>query len=84
MTTFRVGEPGAGERSLVSVQCCELEKLPKKQSRNGNRACVSGSTTLMLLMGVLILQALGHDIGFFLDPASGMGEFSSPPPIASD
>ncbi|MEQ8330367.1 MAG: hypothetical protein RH859_07910 [Longimicrobiales bacterium] len=40
------------------------------------------TTTLVLLIGLLVLQALGYGIGFFLDPASGVGEFASPP--ASD
>lgn len=34
---------------------------------------------LLLVMGFLILQALGYGIGFFFDPTSGVGEFASPP-----
>ena len=38
----------------------------------------------LLLIGLMILQALGYGIGFFLDPASGVGEFASPPPDVVD
>lgn len=41
-------------------------------------------TALFLLIGLLILQALGYGIGFFFDPASGAGEFASPPPEVAD
>ncbi|NNF15045.1 MAG: hypothetical protein HKN72_17600 [Gemmatimonadetes bacterium] len=46
------------------------------------RFVVTGA--LLLVMGLLILQALGYGIGFFLDPASGVGEFASPPPEIVD
>lgn len=46
------------------------------------RVVVTGA--LLLVLGVLILQALGYGIGFFLDPASGVGEFASPPPEIVD
>ena len=39
---------------------------------------------LLLLIGVLVLQALGYGIGFFFDPAGGLGEFASPPPPGED
>ncbi|NNM34858.1 MAG: hypothetical protein HKO53_17405 [Gemmatimonadetes bacterium] len=39
---------------------------------------------LLLVIAILILQALGYGIGFFLDPASGLGEFATPPPEGTD
>jgi hypothetical protein len=42
------------------------------------------TTALLLLTGLLILQALGYGLGFFFDPASGLGEFASPPPTEGD
>lgn len=41
-------------------------------------------TTLVLLIGFLVLQSLGYGIGFFLDPASGTGEFATPPSVEDD
>lgn len=38
----------------------------------------------LLLVAVLVLQSLGYGIGFFLDPASGLGEFATPPPAGGD
>ena len=35
--------------------------------------------TLLVVIGILILQSLGYGVGFFLDPAGGVGEFASPP-----
>lgn len=46
------------------------------------RFAVTGA--LLLVLGLLVLQALGYGIGFFLDPASGVGEFASPPPDVVD
>ena len=48
------------------------------------RARIAVTTTMLLLMAFLILQALGYGIGFFIDPTSGLGEFTSPPPAGSD
>ncbi len=42
------------------------------------------TAALLLVMAFLILQALGYGIGFFVDPASGVGEFASPPPDPVD
>lgn len=42
------------------------------------------STALLVVIGVLVLQALGYGIGFYLDPASGVDEFASPPPAIPD
>lgn len=38
----------------------------------------------LLLTGVLILQGLAYGVGFFLDPASGLGEFATPPGADDD
>lgn len=42
------------------------------------------TTMLLVLIAVLVLQALGYGLGFFFDPASGLGEFASPPPPGED
>lgn len=42
------------------------------------------TTALFLLMGLLVLQALGYGIGFFIDPSSGVGEFGTEPPAVGD
>ena len=42
------------------------------------------TTTLLLLIALLILQALGYGLGFFLDPGSGIGEFAVPPTSDDD
>ncbi|NNF27035.1 MAG: hypothetical protein HKN73_07445 [Gemmatimonadetes bacterium] len=34
---------------------------------------------LLFVIGILILQSLGYGVGFFFDPAGGVGEFASPP-----
>lgn len=34
---------------------------------------------LLLVVGFVVLQALGYGVGFFFDPAGGVGEFASPP-----
>lgn len=40
---------------------------------------------LTLLIGLLILQALGYGIGFVIDPESGAGEFGyEKPPVVDD
>ena len=44
----------------------------------------AATTTLLLLIAVLILQALGYGIGFFFDPAGGLGEFATRPPDGED
>lgn len=46
------------------------------------RLVVTGA--LLLLIAMLVLQALGYGIGFFVDPASGLVEFASPPPPEDD
>ena len=54
------------------------QEHPMVESRT--RPPLALTAALVLLMGFLILQALGYGIGFFLDPVSGLGEFVSPPP----
>ncbi|NNF28059.1 MAG: hypothetical protein HKN73_12610 [Gemmatimonadetes bacterium] len=39
---------------------------------------------LLLVIAILILQAVGYGVGFFLDPVSGLAEFASPPPEGTD
>lgn len=53
-------------------------------AEHGNAIRRLSTGALLLLIGVLILQALGYGIGFFLDPESGVGEFASPPPTTLD
>ncbi|MDH3734240.1 MAG: hypothetical protein OEU54_11940 [Gemmatimonadota bacterium] len=40
--------------------------------------------TLTLLIGLLVLQALGYGIGFVIDPESGAGEFATEAPSVVD
>jgi hypothetical protein len=43
------------------------------------------TTALLILLGLLVLQALAYGIGFAIDPAGGVGEFGQePPPIVDD
>ena len=51
-------------------------------TRKRIRTLLPGS--LLLLIGLLVLQALGYGLGFFFDPSSGLGEFASRPPPGED
>ncbi len=42
------------------------------------------TTALLLLMGLLVLQALAYGLGFAIDPERNVGEFGSPPPDPAD